>query len=138
MPRNAANRKERIPLGGRRQKMAAPERLGYHRHWFNDIGNRLADCKAAGYTFVNDKETLDETQGDEVGTRKCMVVGTQESGQPLYAYLMELPQKLYDEDQAAKQVDIDEMEAAMKSGQTPGHESLEHSYIPDEGISIKR
>ena len=138
MPRKTANRKERVPLGGKRLKMTAPDRKGYHRHWFNDVGTRLSDAQAAGYTFVHDEATLDETEGNEVSTRKRQAVGTQENDQPMYAYLMEIPERFYQEDQAAKQAEIDETEAAMKRGLTPGQEQQAHQYVPAEGISIKR
>lgn len=138
MPRTKTDRKKRIPMGGRRLKLAGPERKGYHRHWFNDVGNRVSDALAAGYTFVHDEATLDGTEGNELATRKRQAVGTQESGHPLYAFLMEIPERLYREDQAAKQAEIDETEDAIRRGIAPGQESQTHQYIPSGGISIGR
>lgn len=87
----------RKPFGARTQKLDNSERPGFHRHWFNDKGNRIEDALAAGYTFVNDRH----------GKKMSHVVGVAEHGGGITAYRMEIPLDWYDEDQR-KKVAIDE------------------------------
>src|ERR1700727_481844 len=99
-------RPKRKPFGSLEQKLAYPDRVGFHRHWFNDSKNRIARALEAGYTHVEDKD----------GKNVCYIVGTSESGGPLHAFLMEIPQEWYNEDMAAEQALIDEKESAIKRG----------------------
>lgn len=43
--------KIRKPLGTFSQKLAIPKRAGYHTHWFNDEGNRIAEALDNGWAF---------------------------------------------------------------------------------------
>src|SRR5579864_3236903 len=47
-------RRTRIPYGATAQKLACPQRAGYKRHWFNDVGGRVQDHMDRGWTPVND------------------------------------------------------------------------------------
>lgn len=129
-------KKERIPLGGMKLKLAAPQRKGFERRWFNDAGTRIHDALAAGYEFVHDETTQEELDRDKARIKK--VVGTQESGQPLYAYLMETKESYYKADQKAKEDSIRETEDAMRAGMTPGQDGQDNRYVPSQGISIRR
>jgi|TARA_R100000656_G_scaffold19339_1_gene17629 hypothetical protein len=107
--REGKGRQKRIPMGVQQPKMLADERPGYVRYWFNDKGTRLSTAERAGYSYVK-----------ENGENRSMSVGTHEDGRPLRAYLMEITQEFYDEDQAAKQVPLDEFETAINSGLPQG------------------
>ena len=131
---SAGERHRRVPLGIPELKMTARIRSGYIGRWINDAGGRIARAQQGGWEFALDHDSEEEDK------RRSMVVGTQRDGQPLLAYLMEIREEFYDEDQALKQKPLDEMEAAMRRG-TP-HEAAtgadrERFYVPDEGISIE-
>ncbi len=135
--RDGKDRKERIPLGTPQAKLTVPERRGFYRRWINDTPGRLLRAEQAGYSFVPD-----ETQGeDEEGRKmaKSALVGTKEDGSPLYAFLMELPQELYDQDQKAKQKPLDEFDEALRRGNIRGADEQDTNafYVPEEGISVR-
>lgn len=112
---------ERKPFGGHVQKLAYPERPGFHRHWFNDYPGRIARALEAGYKHVIDRE----------GKNVARIVGTAEKGGGLNAFLMEIPMQYYLEDQRVKDRGRDELDAKMKrgviAGVTPGQDG---SYLP--------
>lgn len=58
---------------------ALPPHEGYHRHWFIDMGDRLAWASANGWAYVLDGS----------GARITRDVG--EPDEPLLAYAMEAP-----------------------------------------------
>ena len=116
----------RKPFGSINQKLAYADRAGYHRHWFNDAGNRIHDASAAGYSHVKNAED---------GRNVERVVGTAEGGTPLVAYLMEIPEEWYKADMAAQQAEIDAKEETMRRG--ADNQLGANGYVPQQGISIK-
>ena len=131
--REETGRRQRIPLGSAKFKLAYEDRPGYHRHWMNDRSNRIHDAERAGYTFV---EALNDGRKEKVSRR----VGSHEDGSPMSAYLMEIRQEFYTEDQAAKQKQVDAIDAAILHGGAPHDaEAQDQSafYTPDEGSSIR-
>lgn len=114
--REPEGRKRRIPLGAPTQRLAAHEREGFHPRWINDEPGRLTRAEEAGYEFV--------TTSDERQEKRREIVGRNTDGSAKYAYLMEIPQEYYDEDQRAKLKPVDEFERAVKSGK------------PNDGASI--
>lgn len=134
--RDETGRKERVPLGAPRPKMAAPTRAGYVRRWMNDDGDRIRQAEAGGYQFVEDEREIDESGR---GVRVSQTVGTKEDGSPLRAFLMEIRQEFYDADQASKQSKIDEVQTAIERGDIRGAQSQDQDkyYVPDEGISVR-
>lgn len=131
--RDGVGRAERIPLGGHRAKLAALTRDGFHRRWINDHGTRIADAERGGYQFVEDETEINETGR---GSRRFVTVGTNEDGSPLKAYLMEIRQEFFDQDQKAKQSKNDEIDAAITRGQVEGAQPQDQGkyYVPSEGI----
>lgn len=123
-------------------KLNATSREGYVRRWVNDDNTRLADFTAGGYTFVHDAKAGDAAGNDitareGIDSRVSRVVGKNVDGHPIRAYLMEIKQDWYDEDQKAKQTRIDEQEAQMKRGaDSHGAVGRDERYIPREGIQI--
>lgn len=104
-------RVKRVPVGsGDRIKYSS--RPGYVRRLVNDVHGRVKMFQDAGYEFV---------QGDETGGPPRAGEGSQmgkkiskDVGGGVTAYLMEVPQEWYAEDQALKAEKNDKMEAAMK------------------------
>ena len=134
---------ERVPMGGLRQKLSVPEIPGYHLHWINDVGDRLERAHRGGYTFVEKKAGLRVGEGPEaghndLGNAVSQLVGTQENGQPLRAYLMKIRQDWYEQDQYNKLASVREKEAQIKRGHLPVDNVGDSSkrYVSDEGIKI--
>lgn len=116
----------RKPFGSQDQKLAYPERPGFHRHWFNEVPGRIDSALEAGYTHVLNKE----------GIKVNQVVGVANSGQPLVAWLMELPQDWYEEDMKRQQQVVDEKDSAIRQGALDAKPG-DNRYIPNRGITIK-
>lgn len=107
----------RKPFGARTQKLDNSERLGYHRHWFNDKGNRIRDAQEAGYSFVL----------DHAGKKMTHIVGVAEAGGGgITAYRMEIPLEWYDEDQrkkvAAGEEKMNQIKHGIVAGVVPGED----------------
>lgn len=129
MARRRANRK---PFGSHVQKLAYPPRPGYHRHWFNDDEGRPQLAQEAGYEFVND-----QAKNEPISR----VVGLTKAGQPMLAYLMEIPQEWYDEDMQRQYEKTRELERSIRRGDVIAGKSAQDSdaafYPTAQGRSIK-
>lgn len=141
-----AARKERVPLGVPRMKLKTSSREGYHRRFVNDwyagSPDRLQEAQTGGYEFVTDptkvgdSPELDAAQPD---SRVSKIVGTRPDGQPIRAYLMEIKQEFYDEDQAAKMASIDEVEKQMFAGKDgQGEPGRDGRYVPRGAMKLKQ
>lgn len=129
--RDGEGRRRRKPLGTTEQKLARPHNKGFVRRWLNDTPGRVERAKEAGYRHVR---TDDGEKSPEVA-----VVGVSEDGSPLHAYLMEIPEKYYKEDQLEKERPLAEFDKVLKRGNITGADpkDTESYYVPDEGISVK-
>jgi hypothetical protein len=131
--REPDGRRKRVPLGAPQNKMAASQRSGYSRRWINDEAGRLQEAEEGGYQFVKEGDA----NSTDTGTRKSLTVGKHEDGTPLRAYLMEIPLEFYEEDQVAKQQEIDATDEAIRTGSVAGQNGADGRYIPSQGISYK-
>lgn len=121
----------RIPFGNFTQKLAYADREGYRRYWFNDEPGRVHRAREAGYDHVFDPIQKQNVQ---------RIVGRNESGGPLLAFLMEIPQEWFEEDMAQYQKIVDEKEAAYKRGQVEalgGADSQAHFRPESQGRRIQ-
>lgn len=134
--REETGRKARIPLGVPQPKLAVPGRKGFVRRWINDSPGRILRAQEADWMPVMD-EIQSQEEGRAVG--RHALVGSKEDGSPLYAYLMEIPEDLYNEDQRAKQKPLDDFDDALKRGNIRGADERDNSafYVPKEGISVR-
>jgi hypothetical protein len=134
--RDESGRSTRVPLGVARSKLSVPGRDGYVRRWINDTEGRLANAEAGGYQFVVDpalqigQQDIDNENRD-LGARTSRVVD-KSTGQK--AYLMEIQEEFYKEDQAAKVAKVEETDRRIKRGKL---EQVDESYIPDNGKGIQ-
>lgn len=131
-----SDRKERTPLGGLRTKLQAPERKGYVRRWFNDEPGRLSDAEAAGYEFVSEPVQAgdpDVTNVLDPGSRISKTV----SREGRKAYLMEIREDWYNEDQAAKEARLKETDDAIRKGSLQGSPGQDGRYVPTNGIKYQ-
>lgn len=137
--RKEEQRFQRIPMGGARTKLDTDQRDGYVRRWINDTGSRLADAERAGYAYVTEVDRVgdpDVTNRLQPGSKVAKQVGRDKMGQAITAYLMEIRKDWYEEDQAAKQARIDEIDDQIRSGSLK-REPGDGRYVPKGGISYR-
>ena len=142
----ARARKERVPFGVARQKMAVREIPGYFACWINDVGDRINQAIEGGYEFTDKAEIGKVGEGleqstwvqgqDSTDTRVSMIVGKHENGSPLRAYLMKIKQEFRVEDMAERQKAHDEIDASLRGGNINGTNGQDGRYIPSQGIKI--
>lgn len=134
-------RPERVPIGTHRDKLVArniPD--GYVGRFVNDTDNNVERYVQAGYQFVTDtkvligQKTVDADRG--VGSTIWKTVGTKKDGTPLIAYLMVQRQDWYEQDQIAKQKEIDNTMGELKQRELD--EGLEHKDSHFVGSDSKR
>lgn len=134
-PAEAPTRRRRAKLGTAALKLAAPERPGFKRRFFNDDGNRIAEAHELGYDIVS--ETRAKSPG--LGSHDTRNVGTKASGEPLRAILMETPDELYAEGLAEKEAQSAAIDLAIMSGRDSEGQM---SQIPQDErygqVSMKR
>ena len=116
-------RRRRASVGGFHLKLHAPERPGFHRRWFNDTPGRIANAEELAYDHVCDPSI----KSDSTDTRVRRLVGTQASGQPLYAYLMETPIEEYQAGAAEKEETHRQIDKAIREGRDATGR-MENSY----------
>lgn len=113
MARPTKERTKRIPVGGHRNILTVANKdPNYVYRWVLDTPGRLEAFKEGGYEVVTkDMEVGDSTvdKSSQLGSAVTMVRGVST------LVLMRIPKEWYDEDQAAKQADIDALEATMKA-----------------------
>lgn len=124
--------RERIPFGIPRSKLAVAIAIeGYHLHWINDSAGRIYEAQQGGYAFVSPEEV-----GAEGEDKVKKLVGKNEDGSPMFAYLMKIDLDLYEQDQKVLGSVQDQFDKAIKSGSL-NEKTGENRYIPKGGISIK-
>jgi hypothetical protein len=132
----------RVPFGGFRLKtqLSKADQLEFKRRgmvtrWINDESGRIERALAAGYAFVNPENARSIGQGalhrdgkDPESNARVSIVANR--GEPIIrAYLMEISEKYYKEDQAAKEAVNAQVDEALAVG---GHRGsgLENEYKP--------
>lgn len=109
----AATRPKRVPVGGPRNILTVAQKdPNYVYRWVNDVPGRINLFKEGGYEVVTDEhEVGDKTvdRGSKLGSAITKSVGGQ-----ITAVLMRIPKDWYDEDQVAKQKEVDILEATMR------------------------
>lgn len=116
--REQSTRKERIPVSANRAPLSVKgfDEKNYQGRFVNDVGDRIARFLDGGYEFVaKDGTSVGETTVDSSSGLDSRV--KKPVGQGIYAYLMRLPRELYNEDQKAKQRELDRLDEAIKRPQ---------------------
>jgi hypothetical protein len=132
----------RVPFGGARYKLQLSEDdlKGFKARkkvarWFNDEGGRIQKALAGGYSYVKPEHATSLGQGalhadgkdPESGARVSLIVNR---GDPVIrAYLMEISEKFYKEDQAEKEKVNAQVDKALAEGGAGGA-SIENQYGP--------
>ena len=144
------DRSVRIPLGSARQKLSlTPEKqaeLKFRKlvpRWINDKSDRLNDALRGGYQFETSASVAagvgtanggnDISAKPGIDSRISRVVGTDEGGHPIRAYLMTIPQDLWEADQKEKQDEITKKEKGMMKGLDDKGKPVPGMYVPASG-----
>lgn len=133
--REPEGRGARVPLGVRKAKLNAEKREGYVPRWINDDGDRIAQALQGGWDFVL-RDSKAAT--DDMGNRISRVVGSKSSGGQLTAYLMEIREDWYQQDQAEKSQKIKATESLIKRGELRQKIGTDGEYVPARGIKFTR
>lgn len=115
-----STRPQRTPINGTRSVLKIKgQEAGYQYRIVNDEGDRVAQLEAAGYEIVTDP-------GVQVGDRR-VAKATQEGtpvkvsvGGGVQGYVMRIRKDWYDEDQANKLKQVNEIESQMKKDAKAG------------------
>ena len=113
----------RQPFGEEKLKLTAEVRPGFRRYWFKDYLDRIERAKKAGYVHVTENGRPIQRGGG----------GRNDDGTPVVLYLMEIPLKWFQEDMAAHQRKVDEIDDAIKGGAI-GQKDDDHRYVPKHAI----
>jgi len=139
-PQVVQGRPKRVPLSQRNvislNGIKVPK--GMVPRLFNDVDNRINDALAAGYQFVMSDGKLGDERCSEPSKMGSYV--TKSVGGGRVGYLMATPEEFYNEDQAAKQRQVDASEAAMKppkkgSKQVPDQKGDPSGELYGEGLT---
>jgi hypothetical protein len=110
--------------------------------WINDNQNsgiRLSNARRGGWRFEEDQikvGTEGEDGNTDMGNRVSKVVGTNPDGSPMRAYLMSIDKESYEEDQKAKQSQVDKIDKSIKAGASD-NQLGKSGYVPDGGITYE-
>ena len=141
-PKKAKERTDRVPLGTPHRKLQIPEGSippGKVPRWVNDTGGRLTQAQRGGYEFVYDDINVgegSENLNSDLGSYVSQVVGKNDDGSPIRAFLMTIDKDLYDEDQAAKNSQIDKVDESIRRGANQNTLGP-HGYVTEHGRGIQ-
>jgi hypothetical protein len=132
----------RVPFGGPRLRLQLSDAdvkafkdRGMVPHWFNDEAGRLERALGGGYSFVKPEHAKSLGQGalhadgndPQSNARVSIIVNR---GDPIIrAYLMEIAEEYYKEDQAAKEAVNRQVDDALALGGKRGSD-IENEYKP--------
>lgn len=113
----ALERPSRVPVSGPRDVLTVADKdPNYHYRWVNDTPGRIDRFLNGGYEYVQKAGEIGQNTVDR-GSKLGSVV-TRSVGGILTAVLMRIPREWYDEDQEAKQDEIDRLEDSMRQEAT--------------------
>lgn len=114
-----AGRPKRIPVSSRNRLEVIGKDANFVYRIVNDVDDRIERFQQAGYELVDVNEARLSSQrvgaGTPEGTKAAMPVGMGTTG-----YLMKIPKEWYEEDQRAKQAQIDMSEESIKKPNIDG------------------
>jgi len=132
-------RATRQPLAGGVGRLHVHGSLpGYHLHIFKDEGTRIAMALQAGYAFVQRGEGSIQMGRDvasidnDPGSRIRVVMGSKGT-EPMYGYLMKIPEELYNEDMARQEAEVEAVDRQIQGGQI-GETTDQQRYVPKAGV----
>ena len=107
-------RTKRIPVGGTRDVLSLSNKdPNYAYRWVNDVPGRIQRFQEGGWEIVNHEGEVGSNAVDR-GSRLGSAV-TKMVGGNMTAVAMRIPKEWFDEDQAAKQSNVDAIEKSMRA-----------------------
>lgn len=127
-------------LHGRRMGVN-PDLLDHSRfayRWINDeMGDRLVRLtKHDDWDIMSNSGGEMKEDATDLGDAVSIIVGTHPDGSPKRAYLCRKPREWYEEDQTAKQAELDEQLNQLRRGNARDGAS-QSDYVPHSGISMR-
>ncbi len=105
--------------------------------WINANDARLmAKTKEDDWDFVTKDGGVKDDSAD-MGNVVSQIVGMKPDGSALFAYLCRKPKAWWQEDQDAKQVELDKQLAQLRRG-NDREGGAQSDYVPSSGITIQR
>lgn len=132
-------RRRDTSLGSYKQKMTLPTEVHEWAkkedkvlRWVNDQRGKLHYAQANDWDFVKYQGgTVGEVeQPENIGDCYSMVVGS-DNGRDITAYLMAKNRDWYEDDQAEKQKDVDEIDRAIHEGTAANPSAEDAQYVKD-------
>jgi hypothetical protein len=109
----AKERPTRTPVSGPRDVLTVADKdPNYVYRWVNDTVGRIDRYLAGGYEFVQQAGEIGQKTVDRASRLGSVV--TRSVGGTVTGVLMRIPREWYDEDQEAKQDQIDSLEDSMR------------------------
>ena len=116
-----------------KERLKADDMVPY---WANDVkhGERVQELAERGYEFVTAQgyeKIGEDNEKQEKGRKIKKIVGTAQDGSPIYAFLMAIKRKWYEEDQAKKEETnkmVDEAVMGYEHGIDPNNPSRDGTY----------
>jgi hypothetical protein len=136
---------QRVPFDGPQRSLSIDSKtqayldeLDLVARWTNDSksGRKIQHRKDLGYEFLeatgHEKigEGYNETK-EMTGSIMSEIVGTKKDGSPMTSYLMTIPRKIYNDNQARKQRTNDMTDEAIRGGKPSG--VAETNFNSDQG-----
>lgn len=121
---------KRVPIQGFRDKLTVdgldPD---YVYRWILDAhenGQRIEQCQAAGYNFVRKEDGVIIGQNSVHQSETLGSIIRISEADDSYLYLMRIRKEYYEEDQKAKNAEVDALQHSMNrnTGKTPGKDDL--------------
>lgn len=146
--RNEGDRQKSIPARKRHAFGTAQSKLAventdpnFHYHWINDVPGRIDEAMAGGYEFVKREEVSllpgvtprNSAPGDQVSA----IVGKNEDGTALRAYLMKIPLEWYEENQKIIQDRVNLTDAAIREGRVTADTNSSKFYHKSGDIKMQ-
>lgn len=122
-------RRQRAGLGGKSQKLDAPERPGWVRRWVNGDPLRIKQMEELGYSLVSEAAGEGSKRTDGLGSRISRHAGRDEDGKAYQTVLMETPAGLHAEGEAEKEAGREAFEETIRRG-LKTEDTPEGAYIP--------
>lgn len=133
-------RRDTDALGGSRKRLSVSGDLdtaNYTYRWVNDEPGRIEDMTTRDdWNVVSDRDGELKNDGAGTGAEVAVQAGRGAHGQAVRAILLRKRKDWQEADDRAKQRHIDEQEASIRAGATPGA-GTEGTYTPRNGIQLE-
>lgn len=129
--REEAPRARPVTFGGPRLKLAVNASIpGYHMIWENDTDDgNIEQLLVEGFEFVT-KSEVTLTQGivadEDLSSRVSRYVGSKEDGSPLRAYLLKIPEEVWQERESYRYNEADLRDDNIRRGIVGSGSAADH------------